>query len=75
VTAIKRLLASVGLETADVVRVEVHLVDLDDMDEMNAVYGGFFVDGQAPARTTTQSTKLAGGAGVEITCMARVRGG
>jgi enamine deaminase RidA (YjgF/YER057c/UK114 family) len=45
------------------------------MDEMNAVYGGFFADGQAPARTTTQSTKLAGGAGVEITCMARVRGG
>jgi 2-iminobutanoate/2-iminopropanoate deaminase len=73
-TAIKRLLASVGLETADVVRVEVHLVDLDDMDEMNAVYGGYFADGQAPARTTTQSNKLAGGAGVEITCMARVRG-
>lgn len=72
-TAIEGLLASAGLETADVVRVEVHLVDLDDMDEMNAVYGSFFADGQAPARTTTQSAKLAGGGGVEITCMARVR--
>jgi len=72
-TTIKRLLASVGLDMEDIVRVEVHLTDLDDMDAMNAVFGAFFAADKRPARTTTQSAKLAGGSNVEVTCMARVR--
>ena len=72
-TTIRRLLASVGLDMEDIVRVDVHLTDLDDMDAMNAIFGPFFAEGKRPARTTTQSAKLAGGSSVEITCMARIR--
>jgi 2-iminobutanoate/2-iminopropanoate deaminase len=72
-TTIRQLLASVDLAMEDIVRVEVHLTDLDDMKAMNAVYHEFFAERQEPARTTTQSGKLAGGSNVEITCMARLR--
>jgi 2-iminobutanoate/2-iminopropanoate deaminase len=72
---IRHLLASIDLTMERIVRVEVHLTDLDDMDAMNAVYREFFTEGQAPARTTTQSTRLAGGSNVEITCMARLHEG
>lgn len=70
---VETLLASVGLDTTDIVRVDVHLTDLADMDRMNAAYGAFFPAGKRPARTTTQSDKLAGGSNVEITCIARLR--
>jgi 2-iminobutanoate/2-iminopropanoate deaminase len=72
-TMIKRLLASIGLNMEDIVRVDVHLTDLNDMDAMNVIYGAFFAEGKKPARTTTQSAKLAGGSSVEVTCMAQIR--
>ena len=72
-TWILKLLASVGLNMEDVVRSDVHLVEFDDMEGMNTVYATFFEKGHFPARTTTQSDKLAGGARVEITCLARRR--
>lgn len=72
-TTIKRLLASVSLDMEDIVRVDLHLTDLDEMDAMNVIYGAFFVEGKKPARTTTESAKLAGGSSVEVTCMARIR--
>ena len=72
-TAIGEILASVGLETRDVVRVQVHLADLDEMAAMNRVYARFFPDGALPARTCTESPKLHGGCRVEITATARRR--
>lgn len=73
-TTIRALLDRLGLDMGDIVRCDVHLTDLDDMDEMNAVYGSFFEKGACPARTCVQSGKLFGGSLVEITCMARLRG-
>ena len=70
---IKFLLGEVGLDMSDIVRCDVHLTDLADMDAMNEVYGGFFKAGFYPARTTTQSGALFGGSRVEVTCMARRR--
>ena len=70
---VQTLLASVGLGMDAIVRVDVHLTDLDDMDAMNAVYGSFFAEDKRPARTTTESARLAGGSNVKITCMARHR--
>ncbi len=67
------LLGKVGLDMSDVVRCDVHLTDLTEMDAMNGVYGGYFEDGKYPARTTTQSGALFGGSRVEVTCMARRR--
>ncbi len=72
-TSILKLLASIGLDMADVVRSDVHLVDFDEIEAMDTVYATFFAKGHFPARTTTQSDKLAGGGRVEITCMARRR--
>jgi len=69
---VQRLLATVNLAMADIVRVDIHLTDLDDMEAMNAVYRTFFPEAGLPARTTTQSARLAGGSNIEITCMARI---
>ena len=69
------LLGEVGFDMSDILRCDVHLTDLGEMDAMNDVYGGFFEAGCYPARTTTQSGALFGGCRVEVTCMARRRPG
>jgi len=70
---VKLLLGKIGLDMSDIVRCDVHLTDLSEMDAMNEVYGSFFEAGHCPARTTTQSGALYGGSRVEVTCMARRR--
>jgi 2-iminobutanoate/2-iminopropanoate deaminase len=72
-SAIDRILEEVGLDMGQIVRVDVHLVSLDDFDAMDTAYGEFFEKGKYPARTTTESRRLFGGSLVEITCMARRR--
>ena len=57
----------------DLVRVDIHLLDLDEIHAMDRVYGRYLEPDAMPARTTTQSDKLYGGSRVEITCMARRR--
>ena len=71
--AARTLLAEAGLTLADVVRVDVHLADIADVDAMDEVYAGFFAPGRWPARTCTQSPRLCADARVEITFMARRR--
>ncbi len=70
--AIRDTLAEIGLAMDRIVRVEVHLADLDDFDVMDNVYRTFFKVGACPARTTTESRRLFGGSRVEITCQARM---
>lgn len=72
-SVINLILDECGLDLSDVVRVDVHLADLDDFDSMNAAYASFFSPGRYPARTCVESKKLFGGSLVEITCMARLR--
>ena len=72
-TAIGRMLSEFNLDMGQIVRVDVHLVTLDDFDAMDDVYREFFEKDKYPARTTTQSAGLFGGSLVEITCMARRR--
>lgn len=69
--SLQRMLASVGCDMADVVRVDVHITDLDLIRDMDAAYAEFFEAHRYPARTCTQSPRLYGGAHVEITVMAR----
>ena len=70
---ILEILADHGMDVTDLVRVDIHLLDLDEIHVMDRAYGRH-LDGRAmPARTTTQSDKLYGGCRVEITCMARRR--
>ena len=70
--AIRAMAAELGFGLDRVVRVDVHLADLEDFDAMDAVYRTFFEAGKFPARTTTESSHLFGGSRVEVTCMARL---
>lgn len=69
--AIGRILDELELPRERMVRVDVHLADLDDFDAMDAAYREFFPSGRFPARTTTESKRLFGGSRVEITCQVR----
>jgi 2-iminobutanoate/2-iminopropanoate deaminase len=68
---IAEILDELQLARANMVKVEVHLADLADFDDMDAAYREFFADGAYPARTTTESSRLFGGSKVEITCQVR----
>lgn len=59
--------AGAGLE--DVLKVTVYLTDIDDFEEMNAVYGTFF-DDDPPARSAVGIAALPKGVDVEIEAIA-----
>ena len=65
------ILDELQLRKEQIVKVEVHLSDLDDFDAMDAAYRDFFEDNAFPARTTTESKHLFGDSKVEITCQVR----
>ncbi len=69
--AIGRILDELELRRESIVRVDVHLSDLDDFDAMDAAYREFFPGDAYPARTTTESRRLFGDSKVEITCQVR----
>ena len=69
--AIGNILVELRLDKDRIVKVEVHLADLDDFDAMDAAYAGFFDGKRYPARTTVESKRLFGGSRVEITCQVR----
>ena len=70
---IQEILADQGMGMADLVRVDVHLLNLDEIHVMDRAYGRYLDPDAIPARTTTQSDRLYGGSRVEITCLARRR--
>ncbi len=65
------ILDEIQLSRERIVKVEVHLADLDDFDAMDAAYREFFAGNAYPARTTTESKRLFGDSKVEITCQVR----
>lgn len=70
---VRRILAELGLTLNHIVRTDVYLATLRDIDSMDAAYREFFAVGRYPARTTTESHRLFGGSLVEVTCMARLK--
>ena len=66
--AIGRMLDELNLSRDNMVKVEVHLADLNDFDAMDDAYREFFNPGRFPARTTVESKRLFGDSKVEITC-------
>lgn len=71
-TVIRSILAEMELGMERIVRIDVHLSDLDDFDAMDSAYREFFDLECQPARTTTESRRLFGNSRVEITCQARL---
>lgn len=69
--AIGSILDELELSRERIVKVEVHLSDLDDFDAMDSAYREFFQRRNFPARTTVESRRLFGGSKVEISCQVR----
>ena len=69
---VKHMLESAGSSLERVVRVQVVLADIADLDEMDRVYREFFPD-DPPARTAW-SMQLRFGNGCEIECVALAGG-
>lgn len=53
--AIDKLLARAGSDKTKVLRAQIFLADLADFAAMNAVWEGWVVPGQTPARATVQA--------------------
>lgn len=73
-TALDNLLAvleEAGAGPDDVLKTTVFLADIDDFEEMNEVYAGYF-EGSPPARSAVQAGALPKGVGVEIEAVAVV---
>ena len=70
---LRGVLADLGLDFTDVVRVTVYMTDLNQFDRMNEVYERFFPAGKLPARTCVGVARLLRGSQSEIDCIARLR--
>lgn len=64
------VLAAAGSNLNRVIFARVYLVNFQDFDQMNAVYGSYFTAEKLPARTCIGVTGLAVGASVEIDLVA-----
>jgi len=64
------VLRSVGYDSSDVVTATIYLKDIDDYAKMNLIYGGYFPEGNFPARSTVQVAALPRDARVEISVVA-----
>ncbi|MCG1008151.1 Rid family detoxifying hydrolase [Halorubrum lacusprofundi] len=65
------VLDEAGATPADVLKTTVFLADIDDFDEMNETYAGYFEE-SPPARSAVQAGALPKGVGVEIEAVAVV---
>lgn len=65
------VLAEAGAAPEDVLKTTVFLADIDDFEEMNEVYAGYFEE-SPPARSAVQAGALPKGIGVEIEAVASV---
>ena len=59
-----------GSSFAQAVRCGIYLSDLADFSAVNEVYGHYFPEGQAPARSTIEVGRLPRDVKVEIDCVA-----
>jgi 2-iminobutanoate/2-iminopropanoate deaminase len=68
---LKAVLAASGSSLSHVVKTTVYLVDMDEFQAMNAVYGRYFGD-RPPARAAVEVRRLPRDVRVEIECVARL---
>jgi 2-iminobutanoate/2-iminopropanoate deaminase len=64
------ILEQAGFDSTHVIQCNVFLKDINDFQRMNLIYGGFFPDGQYPARTTVEVSNLPRKATIEIAAIA-----
>lgn len=64
------ILKKSGCDSSDVISTTVYLKDIKDYTKMNSIYGGYFQEGNYPARVTVQVTALPKDARIEISAIA-----
>ncbi|WP_372807748.1 RidA family protein [Pontiella sp.] len=69
---LKAVLEAAGCVLDDVIKTTVFLADMADFPELNSIYGEYFSEEHAPARSTIQVAALPKGALVEIELVAKV---
>jgi 2-iminobutanoate/2-iminopropanoate deaminase len=67
---LNRVLHAEGFDSSHVVSATVYLKNMNDYPKMNLIYGGYFEEGNYPARATVGVTELPKGANVEIAAVA-----
>jgi 2-iminobutanoate/2-iminopropanoate deaminase len=68
---LKAILNKAGYDFKDVVKSTIFLTNMDDFQQVNAIYGSYFTDkSRLPARATVQVSKLPRGVQVEIEMLA-----
>lgn len=71
-TNIKAILTDAGTDFNHVVKVEIFLTNIDDFQDVNAIYAEFFTKTPYPARQTVQVSGLPKNAIIEISCIAEI---
>ena len=69
---LKHILAAAGCTLKDVVKATVYLADMNEFQDMNAVYAEY-MDGHEPARSCVEVQRLPLDLRVEIDVVARIR--
>ncbi len=69
-TNLMNILRKAGYDSSDVVSSTVYMTDMKNYPKMNNIYGGYFADGNYPARATVQVAALPRNANVEISAIA-----
>lgn len=64
------ILVKAGYDSSQVVQCTIYLKDINDFQDMNLTYGGYFPESGYPARTTVEVSNLPRGAVIEIAAVA-----
>ena len=64
------ILKAEGYDSSDVVSATIYLKNMNDYAKMNLIYGGYFEEGNYPARVTVEVSNLPRQANVEIAAVA-----
>jgi 2-iminobutanoate/2-iminopropanoate deaminase len=67
---LRRVLTAAGYDSTNVVSATVYLKNMNDYQKVNQVYGGYFEEGNYPARAAVQVGDLPKQANVEISVVA-----
>ncbi|MEN3324223.1 RidA family protein [Mariniflexile soesokkakense] len=67
---LKAVLEAANMTFEDVVKSSIFISNMDDFAQINAVYGSFFNEANAPARETVQVARLPKNVNVEISVIA-----
>lgn len=65
------VLAEAGMSFEHVIKTTIFIKDMNDFQQINAIYGSFFNEATAPARETVEVSRLPKDVKVEISVLAR----